>query len=59
MPELPDVAGFRALLAEHAAGHRVERVDVADTGVLRGITARQLDHGLRGNRFARPERHGP
>lgn len=58
MPELPDVEGFRALLAEHAMGHRVERVDVADAGVLRGTTARQLNDGLRGNRFARPERHG-
>ena len=58
MPELPDVEGFRALLAEHATGHQVERVDVADAGVLRGITARQLDDGLRGNRFARPDRHG-
>jgi formamidopyrimidine-DNA glycosylase len=46
MPELPDVEGFRALLAEHATGHQVERVDVADAGVLRGITAMQLDDGL-------------
>ncbi len=58
MPELPDVEGFRAVLAEHAVGHRVERVDVADTGVLRGVTARQLNDGLRGHRFGRPRRHG-
>ena len=58
MPELPDVEGFRAVLAGHATGRRVERVDVADAGVLRGVTARQLDNGLRGSRFARPERHG-
>jgi formamidopyrimidine-DNA glycosylase len=58
MPELPDVAGFEAVLATHAAGHRIERVDVADAGVLRGITARQLDDGLRGRRIARSKRHG-
>jgi formamidopyrimidine-DNA glycosylase len=58
MPELPDVEAFRAVLAEHATGHRVERVEVSDEGVLRGITARQLDDALRGCRFTRPERHG-
>lgn len=58
MPELPDVEGFRAVLAEHGTGQRVERVEVADAGVLRGVTARQLNDGLRGCRFARPERHG-
>jgi formamidopyrimidine-DNA glycosylase len=58
MPELPDVEGFRAVLAGHATGQRVERVDVADAGVLRGVTARQLDDTLRGRSFARPERHG-
>jgi formamidopyrimidine-DNA glycosylase len=58
MPELPDVEGFRTVLAEHATGHPVERVDVADAGVLRGVTARQLDARLRGRRFAEPRRHG-
>jgi formamidopyrimidine-DNA glycosylase len=58
MPELPDVEGFRAVLATHASGHRIARVDVADAGVLRGITARQLDDGLRGRRIAKPIRHG-
>lgn len=58
MPELPDVEGFRAVLAEHATGQRIERVDVTDAGVLRGVTATQLDDGLRGHRFERPERHG-
>jgi formamidopyrimidine-DNA glycosylase len=32
MPELPDVEGFRAVLAEHRAGRRVERVEVIDAG---------------------------
>lgn len=58
MPELPDVEGFRAVLAGHATGHRVERVDIADAGVLRGITASRLNDGLRGRRFAEPGRRG-
>lgn len=32
MPELPDVEGFRSVLAEHGAGRRVQRVEVDDTG---------------------------
>ena len=58
VPELPDVEGFRGVLAEHATGQCVERVDVADAGVLRGVTARQLDDALRGRCFERPQRHG-
>src|SRR6202034_4699645 len=58
MPELPDVEGFRGVLADHATGQCVERVDAADAGVLRRVTARQLDDALRGRCFARPQRHG-
>jgi formamidopyrimidine-DNA glycosylase len=58
MPELPDVEGFRRVLAEHAVGGRVERVSVADTGALRGTTPRRLDRALRGHRFRDPCRHG-
>lgn len=58
MPELPDVEGFRAVIARHAVGRRVERVDVADAGVLRGVTAAQLGDALRGCRFTEPQRHG-
>jgi formamidopyrimidine-DNA glycosylase len=59
MPELPDVEGFRDVLARHAAGQCVEHVDVTDAGVLRGgVTARQLDDALRGHCFEGPERHG-
>ncbi|HEX9031037.1 MAG TPA: DNA-formamidopyrimidine glycosylase family protein [Streptosporangiaceae bacterium] len=58
MPELPDVEGFRAVLAEHGAGRRVRRVVVADAGVVHGVTARQFDRRLRGRTFAEPRRHG-
>jgi formamidopyrimidine-DNA glycosylase len=58
MPELPDVEGYREVIGRHAVGHRIERVDVADAGVLRGVTARRLGDRLRGHRFGEPQRHG-
>ncbi|MFE2676118.1 Fpg/Nei family DNA glycosylase [Streptomyces hygroscopicus] len=58
MPELPDVEEFRRTLASCAQGHRVERAEVADPGVLRGVTAQRLKRELKGRRFAAPRRHG-
>ncbi|MER7544287.1 DNA-(apurinic or apyrimidinic site) lyase /Formamidopyrimidine-DNA glycosylase [Actinomadura meyerae] len=57
MPELPDVEGFRRVLAAHT-GEPITAVDVLDAGVLRGVTARALGDALRGRRFAEPRRHG-
>ena len=58
MPELPDVEGFRTVLAEHGTGCRVQKVTVADAGVLHNVSARRLDRSLRGRRFGEPRRHG-
>ena len=58
MPELPDVEGFRRVLADHAVGRRIERVEVSDAGILRGVTAGDLDAELRDHRFSAPGRHG-
>ena len=58
MPELPDVEGFRRALASCAQGHRIQRVHVADAGVLHGVTARRFRDRLRGRTFAGPIRHG-
>ena len=58
MPELPDVEGFRRVLARHAVGKPIRRVEVRDRGVLRGTSAPQLARAMRGRRFRRPERHG-
>ncbi|TDC26416.1 Fpg/Nei family DNA glycosylase [Streptomyces sp. 8K308] len=58
MPELPDVEEFRRVLASCATGRRIERVEVADAGVLRGVTARRLRQRLTGRTFAAPRRHG-
>ncbi|MGW0732337.1 Fpg/Nei family DNA glycosylase [Streptomyces sp. NPDC002851] len=58
MPELPDVEGFREVLASCARGRRIERVEVMDADVLHGASARRLARELTGRRLAEPERHG-
>ncbi|MFF6914944.1 DNA-formamidopyrimidine glycosylase family protein [Streptomyces sp. NPDC012466] len=58
MPELPDVEGFRQVLASCAKGRVIRHVDVRDAGVLHGVDARRLRDALEGRRFGTPERHG-
>jgi formamidopyrimidine-DNA glycosylase len=58
VPELPDVERFRRFLAERAVGARIDRVDTADAGILRGVSPDVLDAALRGHRFEEPARHG-
>ncbi|MGW0994300.1 Fpg/Nei family DNA glycosylase [Streptomyces sp. NPDC002520] len=58
MPELPDVEGFRDVLNRCGRGRRVRRVDVRDTGVLRGVTAKRLRREVEGRRLGLPWRHG-
>ncbi|UED87742.1 Fpg/Nei family DNA glycosylase [Streptomyces profundus] len=59
MPELSDVEAYRRVLAECGPGHRVERVEVRDAGVLRGgLTAGRLRDALAGSRVTEPRRHG-
>ncbi|GAA2151365.1 Fpg/Nei family DNA glycosylase [Actinomadura napierensis] len=57
MPELPDVEGFRRVLAAHT-GDRIRSVEVRDAGVLRGVSAGRLGRALRGHRFEEPRRRG-
>lgn len=58
MPELPDVEGFRRILAEHGQGRRIERLQVLDDGVLRDVGPRTLGRALEGRSFAEPGRLG-
>ena len=58
MPELPDVEGFRRVLAEHAQGRRISGVEVADPGVLRNRHSRAFVREVQGCRFHEPGRHG-
>ncbi|WFB05985.1 Fpg/Nei family DNA glycosylase [Streptomyces sp. LX-29] len=58
MPELPDVEGFLAVFRSCGQGRRVERIQVRDAGVLRGVSGARLRARLRGRRFGEPWRHG-
>lgn len=57
MPELPDVEGFRRVAAR-ASGERIDRVEVADEGVLRGVKRKDLQRELTGTALGSPRRHG-
>jgi formamidopyrimidine-DNA glycosylase len=58
MPELPDVEGFRRVLAGDAKGKRIEGVEVPDRTLLRNTTPEALGRMVRGQRFREPDRHG-
>jgi formamidopyrimidine-DNA glycosylase len=58
VPELPDVEGFRRVLAEHATRRRIESVTVEDPGVLRDTNPAALGDATRGRMFAAPHRRG-
>lgn len=58
MPELPDVEGFRRLLAATAAGQRVRRVWVPAPEIVRNASPQRLGRALSGNRLDEPRRHG-
>jgi formamidopyrimidine-DNA glycosylase len=58
MPELPDVEGFRRVLADNAVGRPIERVEVLDPTMLRNTTPQALGRALSGRIFEQPARHG-
>lgn len=58
VPELPDVEAFRRRFARHAVGRSIHEVVVTDAGVLRNVSAGELDRALRDLRFGEPERRG-
>ena len=58
MPELPDVEGFRRVLAGGAKGKPIEAVDVIDRDMLRRGSPQSLGRALKDKRFREPRRHG-
>src|SRR5919198_3435252 len=58
MPELPDVDGFRRVLADNAVGKRIAAVEVPDPTMLRNVSAQTLGGAVTGHRFGEPDRHG-
>jgi formamidopyrimidine-DNA glycosylase len=58
MPELPDVEGFRRVLADNATGRAIERIDAPDRAMLRNAIPQAFGRALRGHSFEEPARHG-
>ncbi|MEV4732569.1 DNA-formamidopyrimidine glycosylase family protein [Saccharopolyspora sp. NPDC049426] len=57
MPELPDVEGFRRVVADHVTGLRARSVRVLDTGVVH-TSPTDFARALEGQVFAEPSRCG-
>ena len=58
MPELPDVETFRRFLNRTAAGLTIQRVDVRDELIFRGLSVGRLQAQVCGKRFSSTLRHG-
>jgi formamidopyrimidine-DNA glycosylase len=58
MPELPDVESFKRYLDATSLHQRIAHVDVLSAYVLKGISARELAHRLKGRCFESSRRHG-
>ena len=58
MPELPDVEIFKRYLDATSLHQRISGVDVESAYVLKGVSARELAHRLKGRCFECSRRHG-
>jgi formamidopyrimidine-DNA glycosylase len=58
MPELPDVEGFRRVLARNALRKRIAKVSVNDARILGKLPARRFAARLQGDRLVEVRRHG-
>ena len=58
MPELPDVEGFRRLLAGTVAGQRIRGVTVPAREIVRNTSPQALGRALAGGQIGQPRRHG-
>jgi formamidopyrimidine-DNA glycosylase len=58
MPELPDVETFKRYLDLTSLHQRIGGVDVESAYVLKGVSARELAHRLKGRCFECSRRHG-
>jgi formamidopyrimidine-DNA glycosylase len=58
MPELPDVEGFKRVLARRALRKRIDQVVVSDARILGKLSPRTFRTRLRGGRLVEVRRHG-
>lgn len=58
MPELPDVEGFKRVLAKNGLGKTIDQVVVSDARILGALSARSFISRLRGAKLIAALRHG-
>jgi formamidopyrimidine-DNA glycosylase len=58
MPELPDVEIFKRYFDATSLHQRIDDVNVRNAYILKGTSARELAHKLRGRRFESSRRYG-
>ena len=58
MPELPDVEGFKRVLARNALGKTIAEIVVSDARILGKLSVRQFASQLRGASLVEVRRHG-
>jgi formamidopyrimidine-DNA glycosylase len=58
MPELPDVEIFKQLVEQNCLGRIIARVDVADPGIVEGVSIADLHRRLRGSGVRGCRRYG-
>lgn len=58
MPELPDVEGFKRLLAKNALRKTIDQVVVSDARILGKLSAKRFAARLRGAKLVEARRHG-
>jgi formamidopyrimidine-DNA glycosylase len=58
MPELPDVETFKRYLDATSLHQRIDDIDVRNSYVLKGVSARGLARRLKGHCFETSRRHG-
>ena len=58
MPELPDVEGFKRMLAKNALRKTIGRVNVSDARILGKLSAPTFASGLQGAKLVAVRRHG-
>ena len=58
MPELPDVEGFKRVLAKNALRKTIDRVNVSDARILGKLSTRTFASRLQGAKLVAVRRHG-
>lgn len=58
MPELPEVNSFQRYFVAHALNHKIQKVKVSDSAIIRNMTGRRFAAKLKGRTFIDSYRRG-